>query len=118
MGVGMVKWWVIVMLCGVTWIARGDVLEKIVLDYDTPVDAKLQREVEGLDARLREKLGMTVEQTAVGVMDLRSGRLALVRPDREEYAASVAKLGILLAYFDAHPEAAEHIDPVVERELG
>jgi len=93
-------------------------LDKIVLNYDTPVDAGLQRGLEGLDARLREKFGMTEAQTAVGVMDLNTGRLALVRPDREEYAASVAKIGILLAYFDAHPEAAEHIDPTVERELG
>ena len=114
----MVKWWVVMIVCGVAWLARADALEKIVLDYDTPVDAKLQRDVEGLDSRLRQKYGMTVEQTAVGVMDLKSGRLALVRPDREEYAASVAKIGILLAYFDAHPEAAEHIDPAVERELG
>ena len=44
--------------------------------------------------------------------------MALVRPDREEYAASVAKIGILLAYFEKHPEAAEKIDPTVERELG
>jgi len=51
-------------------------------------------------------------------MDLNTARLALLRPDREECAASLAKIGILLAYFDAHPEAAGHIDPPVERELG
>jgi beta-lactamase class A len=93
-------------------------VEGMVLDYDTVVDEGLQRNVEGLDRSLREKLGMTEAQTAVGVMDLRDGRVALVRADREEYAASVAKIGILLAYFDKHPEAGERIDPVVERELG
>src|SRR4051812_21525555 len=90
--------------------------EKVVLDYDTPVDAALQTKIEALDTRLRDKYSMTTEQTAVGLMDLKTGRLALLRPDREEYAASLAKIGILLAYFDAHPEAAEHIDPAIERE--
>jgi beta-lactamase class A len=92
--------------------------EKVVLDYDTPVDAALQAKIEALDARLRDKYAMTTEHTAVGVIDLNTGRLALLRPDREEYAASLAKIGILLAYFEAHPEAAENIDPTTERELG
>jgi beta-lactamase class A len=92
--------------------------EKIVLNYDTPVDPALQAKVEALDARLRDRYAMTTEQTAIGVIDLNTARLALLRPDREEYAASLAKIGILLAYFDAHPEAAEHIDPAIERELG
>jgi beta-lactamase class A len=78
----------------------------------------LQAKMKALDARLRDKYSMTTEQTAVGVMDLNTKRLALLRPDREEYAASLAKIGILLAYFDAHPEAAEHLDPTIERELG
>ena len=29
----------------------------------------------------------------------------MIHPDRIEYAASVAKVGILLAYFQLHPEA-------------
>ena len=114
----MVKWWVILMLGVIARGAAAEALEKVVLDYDTPVDAALQGKVGGLDVRLREKFGMTLEHTAVGVMDLKTGRLALLRPDREEYAASLAKIGILLAYFDAHPEAAERIDPTAERELG
>src|SRR5947207_11793485 len=61
---------------------------------------------------------MTTEQSAVGVMDLRNGRLAMIHPDRGEYAASVAKIGILLAYFELHPEAREHLDPQVRHELG
>ena len=80
------------------------------LDYDTPVDAELQRQVEAIDARLREKHGMTAEQTAVGVLDLRRSRLAMTHPDRIEYAASVAKIGILLAYFHLHPDAATTLD--------
>ena len=88
----------VVLMAGILGGAtRSAVLEKIVLNYDTPVDAGLQAKLEGLDGRLREKFEMTVEQTAAGVMDLKTGRLALVRPDREEYAASVAKIGILLA---------------------
>ncbi len=42
---------------------------------------------------------MTTEQTDVGLLDLQTLRVAMVRPDHEEYAASVAKIGILLAYF-------------------
>lgn len=90
----------------------------LTLDYNTPVDAGLQRQVESLDARLRAQFGMTTEQTAVGLCDLRTGRLALIHPDRIEYAASVPKIGILLAYFVRHPEAATQPDPAVRHELG
>ena len=31
----------------------------------------------------------------------------MIHPDRETYAASVPKIGILLAYFELHPEAAD-----------
>jgi hypothetical protein len=31
------------------------------LDYDTPVDARLQKTLEGIDAKLRETYGMTTE---------------------------------------------------------
>ncbi|HEX7828491.1 MAG TPA: carboxypeptidase regulatory-like domain-containing protein [Thermoanaerobaculia bacterium] len=88
------------------------------LDYDTPVDAKLQSQLETLDAELRAKYNMTGEQTAAGVLDLKQLRLAMVNPDRIEYAASVPKVGILLAYFAKHPEAATNLDPVVRHELG
>jgi len=67
---------------------------------------------------LRNRIGMTEEQTAAGVLDLKGSRLAMVHPDREEYAASVAKLGILLAYFQLHPEAARSMAPEVRHELG
>lgn len=88
------------------------------MDYDTKVDAKLQQRLEAIDARLREKHGMTTEQTAVGVLDLKRPRLAMIHPDRIEYAASVPKIGILLAYFQLHPEAAESLDETTAHELG
>jgi beta-lactamase class A len=88
------------------------------LDYQTPVDAKLQAAVEKIDADLRTRFGMTEQQTAVGLLDLNTLRLAMVHPDREEYAASVAKIGILLAYFEKHPAAATNLDPQTRHELG
>lgn len=88
------------------------------LGYDTPVDPPLQRAVEEIDARLRARYGMTDSQTAVGVLDLRRLRLAMTNPDRIEYAASIPKVGILLAYFQLHPEASNHLDPEALHELG
>ena len=87
------------------------------LDYQTPVDAPLQAQLEKIDATLRAKYGMTTEQTAVGLLDLRLLRVAMVRPDYELYAASVAKLGIMLAYFQLHPEAATNLDPAMRHDL-
>lgn len=89
-----------------------------VLDYQSPVDPALQSWLENLDANLRKDLGMEEKDTAAGILDLRTGRLALVRPDHGEYAASVAKIGILLAWFDTHPAAPGHMDPQTARELG
>ena len=61
---------------------------------------------------------MTTEQAAAGVLDLQGLRLAMIHPDREDYAASVAKIGILLAYFQLHPEAATNLVPQTRHELG
>jgi beta-lactamase class A len=88
------------------------------LDYDTPVDPKLQAKIESIDAALRAKYEMAAEQTAVGVLDLDHLRLAMTNPDRIEYAASIAKIGILLAYFQLHPEAAKHLGVQARHELG
>lgn len=93
-------------------------LDHYVLDYESPTDPELQREIEKIDARIREPLGMTTKHTAVGLLDLRRLRLAMIHPDRIEYAASVAKIGILLAYFQLRPEAAQNLDPQVRHELG
>ncbi len=92
--------------------------QNYVLDYDSPTDFELQKQVEHLDASLREKFSMTTEQTAVGLLDLNTNRLALIHPDRIEYAASVPKVGILLTYFHDHPEAVDHLDPTTRHELG
>lgn len=89
-----------------------------VLDFTTATNPALQAAVEALDVRLRAKFGMTAEQTSAGVLDLNTLRLALVRPDRIDYAASVPKIGILLAWFQLHPEAATALDPVTRHELG
>jgi beta-lactamase class A len=88
------------------------------LGFDTPVDPALQARVEASDARLRAEYGMSAGQTSVGVLDLNTLRLAMVRPDRIDYAASVPKIGILLAWFHLNPDAAAKLDPTVRHELG
>jgi len=92
--------------------------QNYVLGYDAPLDATLQSKLESIDSDLRAKYSMTPEETAVGVLDLRRMHLAMIHPDREEYAASVAKLGILLAYFALHPKAATNLDAQTRHELG
>jgi beta-lactamase class A len=93
-------------------------LQQYTLDYDTSVDPPLQQQLSAIDTALRAKYEMTEEQTAAGVLDLESLEVAMLRPDRIEYAASVPKIGILLAYFHLHPEAATALDPQVRHELG
>lgn len=88
------------------------------LNYATPTDAGLQSAVEAIDARLRTRHGLTTEQASVGVLDLNTLRLALINPDRGDYAASVPKIAILLAYFQTHPEAATQLAPETRHELG
>jgi beta-lactamase class A len=82
------------------------------------MDATLQAKLESIDVKLRSQFSMTTEQTAVGVLDLNTLRLAMIHPDREEYAASVPKIGILLAYFQLHPEAATNLTAPTRHELG
>jgi beta-lactamase class A len=90
-----------------------------VLDFTTAVDPALQAKVESIDLGLREKYAIGAELTNVGLLDLARGpRLAMIHPDHEEYGASVPKIAILLAYFEAHPEAAGGLDPAVRHELG
>ena len=90
----------------------------LILTYDTPCDPATQAWLEHVDGQLRTSLGMGEKDTAAGMLDLLTGRLAMVRPDRIEYAASVAKIGILLAWFDLHPDAAESLPPDTADELG
>jgi beta-lactamase class A len=87
------------------------------LDFATPTDAPLQAQLEAIDVRLRAKHGMTENDTAAGVLDLKTRRLALLRPDRIEYAASVPKIGILLAWFQGNPDITK-LDPATRREFG
>jgi beta-lactamase class A len=89
-----------------------------VLTYTNALDPALQNRLEGIDTHLREQFGMSTNETAVGLLDLRQLRLAMIRPDHEEYAASVAKIGILLAYFQLHPEAATNLDATTRHDLG
>jgi beta-lactamase class A len=93
-------------------------LQHFTLDYRTPVDVSLQAKVEAIDTELRARYGMAPEQAAVGVLDLKRLRVAMIRPDDIEYAASVAKIGILLAFFERHPEAVGDLDPKTRQELG
>jgi beta-lactamase class A len=88
------------------------------LNYNSPTDLALQTRMEALDTNLRAKYGMTTEQAAVGLLDLETLRLAMIHPDRIEYAASVPKVGILLAYFQLHPEAATNLALQTRHELG
>ncbi|HXI72473.1 MAG TPA: serine hydrolase [Verrucomicrobiae bacterium] len=92
--------------------------EHYVLDYKSPVDPKLQAKLETIDTTLRAKYGITSEQTEAGLLDLNTLRLAMIHPDREEYAASIAKIGILLAYFQMHPDAATNLNTQTRHELG
>ena len=88
------------------------------LDYNTPTNPALQSKLEAIDEGLRKKYDMTPAQAAVGLLDLKRQRLAMIHPDRGEYAASVAKIGILLAYFELHPAAATNLDANTRHELG
>lgn len=98
-------------------VSQSD-FQHYVLNYETPANPQLQAGLESIDSDLRQRLGMTTDQTAVGLLDLRTLRLAMIHPDREEYAASVAKVGILLAYFDLHPSAGTNLDAATRHELG
>lgn len=88
------------------------------LTYTTPTDEELQHRLEEIDAELRLKYDIPPELTDVGLLDLKTMRLAMIHPDHIEYAASVAKIGILLAYFDRHSEAATKLDATTRHELG
>ena len=104
------------LLIGALMIAGCATTKPFTLDYDTPVDPKLQAAVEQIDAKLRDKYGIAAELTDVGVLDLVHPRVAMIHPDHIEYAASVAKIGILLAYFQLHRD--QPLDAETRHELG
>lgn len=92
--------------------------QKYELGYESAVDSVLQKQIEEIDAGLRAKHGLGENQTSVGLFDLRTLRLATLRPDSEFYAASVAKIGILLAYFQLRRVEAANLDSITKHELG
>ena len=61
------------------------------LSYTNQVDWALQTNLEAIDARLRDQFGMTTNETCVGLLDLKNLRLAMLRPDHEEYGAAFRK---------------------------
>ncbi|HEV2719271.1 MAG TPA: serine hydrolase [Thermoanaerobaculia bacterium] len=77
--------------------------------------SSLQTQIETIDQRLRAKYGIAADQTDVGLLDLQTKRAAMIHPDHEEYAASVAKVGILYAWFALGHNAD---DPQTQHELG
>lgn len=93
-------------------------LNQYSIDYTTPVDPSLQAQLVAIDASLRSKYHIPEDGTDVGVLNLHRLRLAMIHPDKIEYAASIAKVGILLAWFQLHPEAATHLDAQTRHELG
>ena len=105
-------------LCSCGCATRSTTMHNYTLDYSTPVNPPLQSRLEQLDARLRTQYGMTQAETAIGLLDLQDLRLAMIHPDREEYAASIPKIGILLAYFELNPDAASLLDAQTRHELG
>jgi len=93
-------------------------MDALVIDWDSKPDPALQAELERIDASIRASLDIPADKVKLGVLDLRTGRLAMIHPDQIEYAASVPKIGILLAYFALRPEATKNLDPTVAHELG
>ena len=104
--------------CGSLESAEPSTRDRFVLDAHTPSDAALLARLAAIDEAARLRHGLTTEQAAVGLLDLRDGRVAMIHPDRIEYAASVAKIGILLAWFEVHREAATDLASETRHELG
>lgn len=81
-------------------------------------DEQLTAEVEKIDIDLRARFDMAATNTALGVLDLKTGRAAAIRDKQLEYAASIAKIGILLAYFELNPDAVTNLYAQTKNELG
>lgn len=76
------------------------------IDFDSQVDPELQATLNTVDAALRAQHGVAEGDRSAGVFDLLTGRLAMIAPDKQDYAASVPKVAILLTYFVVHPDVA------------
>lgn len=88
------------------------------ISMDSVGDEAMTLALARLDAALRSGLNIESEQTAVGLVDMQTGRLAMLRADTQYYAASVPKIAILLSYFQTHPDAADALDDTTRDELG
>ncbi len=88
------------------------------IDVHTVGDSVMTLALGRLDTALRRTNEVEAEQTAVGLLDMTTGRVAMLRADTQYYAASVPKIAILLAYFQTHPQAADSLDEDTLRELG
>ncbi|GAB4188920.1 MAG: hypothetical protein Kow00105_03460 [Phycisphaeraceae bacterium] len=88
------------------------------LEVDSVGDPDMTLALARLDTALRRELGIESEQTAVGLLDLTTGKAAMLRADTQYYAASIPKITILLAYFHTFPETAEQFDDATAHELG
>jgi beta-lactamase class A len=85
---------------------------------DTPGDLDLTMSLGRLDTQLRREFQIEAEQAAIGLLDMTTGRLAMLRADTMFYAASIPKITILLAYFQNHPQDTQQIDDATRHELG
>lgn len=88
------------------------------IGVDSIGDEALTLALARLDTALRRNFDIEGEQTAVGLLDMTAGRLAMLRADTQYYAASVPKIAILLTYFQTHPQAADALDDTTRDELG
>lgn len=88
------------------------------IDARTVGDQDLTLALARLDTALRRDMGIEADQTAVGLLDMTTGRLAMLRADTQYYAASIPKIAILLSYFQTHPLAADELDDATRHELG
>jgi beta-lactamase class A len=113
-----------VACCGLTHAQEvstpgGDgVWASLRIEPDTAGDLAMTLALGRLDTAIRRKFEIEAEQTAVGLLDMSTGRLAMLRADTMYYAASVPKIAILLAYFQTHPDAADDLDDTIRHELG
>jgi len=92
--------------------------DMIEIDTQTVGDVDLTMALARLDTALRVSLGIEGDQTAVGLVDMNTGRFAMLRADTQYYAASVPKIAILLAFLHEHRDAPASIDADTRHELG
>lgn len=108
----------LLLACQPSFRRPMDSFKSYQLDFDSNLDPILQSELKSIDRAVREKLSMSLEHAAFGVLDLRRLRLAMIHPDRGEYAASVPKIAILLAWFELRSDAATYLSTEHRHELG